>query len=312
MKLEQIDIKGVIPQNDVTIYYQGQITFKEQIDISKEKHVEIKGTNDGILYYRDEPLTKELLKSFIDREIHDENQNLKRGNMPKIEKIIVDGNEIYNSNLNKGKWLEKMEEGAIALDTETTGFNKDDEVLQLSIIDSKGKVLFNQYFKPKVKTSWESAMAVNHITPESLSDKKHIDHYKKEIEEILKKSKKIVGYNLGFDMTMLAQNGIKLPEAEKYIDLMIPFSKVYGVRKSDGGYKWQKLITCAEKYGYEGDGWHDSLADTKATMHCYKEMIKKGDIYERDIFKVKDLANYKEPSRKGIRHISSDSKSLSR
>lgn len=183
----------------------------------------------------------------------------------------------------------------IALDTETTGFLHDDEVLQLSVMDENGKTIFNRYFKPEHKTSWENAMAVNHITPEMLEKEKPISTYKESIEKILKEAKTIVGYNTGFDMTMLAQNGIQIPNEKKYVDLMGPFAEVYGQKNAEGKPKWQKLITCAAYYGFSQDGeWHNSQGDTAATMHCYREMKKRGHIQEKDTKDLSTLTNFKE------------------
>lgn len=182
----------------------------------------------------------------------------------------------------------------VALDTETTGFNPDDEVLQLSVVNEAGKTVFNQYFKPEHKTSWESAMACNHITPESLQDKQPISAYKEQIETILKESKAIVGYNTGFDMTMLNQNGIDLPNEKKYIDLMMPFAKVYGEKTREGQPKRQKLIVCAAYYGFkQGGEWHNSMGDTDATMHCYRKMRNLGHLSEKDTHDLDHLVNFK-------------------
>lgn len=38
---------------------------------------------------------------------------------------------------------------AIAMNFEATGYEYEDELLQLSIINFKGNILFNSYFKPK-------------------------------------------------------------------------------------------------------------------------------------------------------------------
>ena len=60
----------------------------------------------------------------------------------------------------------------IFIDIETTGLSlKNDEILQLSMIDEDENVLFNEYFKPLNKTSWEKAEEINHITPKMVSDK---------------------------------------------------------------------------------------------------------------------------------------------
>lgn len=186
----------------------------------------------------------------------------------------------------------------IALDTETTGFLHDDEVLQLSVMDEHGKNIFNKYFKPDHKTSWESAMAVNYIAPEMLTNEKPISAYKESIEKMLKEAKAIVGYNTGFDMTMLAQNGIELPKEKKYVDLMQPFAEIYGQKNAEGKPKWQKLITCAAYYGFEQGGkWHDSQGDTAATMYCYREMVKRGHIQDKDTKDLSELTNFKEPKK---------------
>lgn len=54
----------------------------------------------------------------------------------------------------------------ICLDTETTGLNHyDDEILQLSIIDGSGAILFSEYVKPVHHECWTDAEKVNHISP---------------------------------------------------------------------------------------------------------------------------------------------------
>ena len=107
-----------------------------------------------------------------------------------------------------------------------------------------------------------------------------LDH-KEEIQEMLGNAETIVGYNLPFDVQMLLQSGLTLPDPKKtiYIDIMPPFSEKYGERDPfTGNIRWQKLITCAKHYGYDGEGWHDSLADTKATIYCFWKMIEDGTL----------------------------------
>lgn len=186
----------------------------------------------------------------------------------------------------------KQNDKVIALDTETTGFLPTDEVLQLTVINGNGKVLFNQYFKPEHTKSWEKAMECNHITPEMVGDKKPIGDYKEQIESMLKGADRIVGYNTGFDMRMLEQNGIEIPKEEKYIDLMIPYAKIKGERNQYGKPKWQKLITCAKDYGFPDADWHNSLADTKATLHCYHQMKNRKQLTELDVKDIHHLVGY--------------------
>lgn len=169
----------------------------------------------------------------------------------------------------------------LVLDTETTGVDSRAEVLQFSAIWADGTAAMNIYIKPTHTTEWPSAMAVNHISPQDVSTCPDMSEVKNDIETLLGQAKAIVGYNLPFDIDMLYQNGVKLPSEDsvEYIDLMVPFAEVFG-EWSDyfDDFKWQKLITCANYYGYQGDGWHDSLADTKATLYCFKAMLENGDL----------------------------------
>lgn len=169
----------------------------------------------------------------------------------------------------------------LVLDTETTGIDDKAEVLQFSAIWADGREAANMYIKPVHTTEWPSAMAVNHISPADVADCLPMSEVKGRIETLLGQSRVIVGYNLPFDLDMLYQNGVELPSEEdvEYVDLMVPFAEVFG-EWSDyfDDFKWQKLVTCAHYYGYQGKGWHDSLADTRATLHCFKAMLENGDL----------------------------------
>lgn len=174
----------------------------------------------------------------------------------------------------------------LVLDTETTGVDSHAEVLQFSALWADGTEAMNIYIKPSHTLEWPRAMSVNHISPEDVADCQEMSEVKERIETLLGRAKAIVGYNLPFDLEMLRHNGIELPSERdvEFIDLMVPFAKVFG-EWSDyfDDYKWQKLITCAEYYGYQGDGWHDSLADTKATLHCLKAMLANGDLLGKQL-----------------------------
>lgn len=174
-------------------------------------------------------------------------------------------------------------EKIIILDTETTGFSPtSDEILQLSIIDGNNEVLINEYFKPEYKAEWKEAMAVNGITPEFLEDKKCIKEYLNQIQIIFDNADCIVGYNTSFDLNFLKAIGIKINDKTEIIDVMRDFAEIYGeFNKKTGKYKWQKLIKCAEYYGFDwnttGTHAHDSLGDCFATLHCFinlKEEMK--------------------------------------
>ena len=233
-------------------------------------------------YYSIDEVTKatdKQLESFFkpererkNRKAREERQRLREKRLAKIERqeyVKRTIPEIENKVKHKG----------IVIDTETTGLNpKKDELLQVSIIDIDGNVLFNSYFKPKA-TSWTSAERVNGISPEMVENAPKISEKIKEINEIVYNSETIIGYNTDFDLSFLYYNGLILSENTKFIDVMTRFAEIYG-EWSDyfGDYKWQKLITAADYYNYDWNSHlenaHNSIADCDATLYVYQQIQK--------------------------------------
>lgn len=169
-----------------------------------------------------------------------------------------------------------MENKYIVLDTETTGLNAaEDELLQVSIIDNEGAVLFDSYIKPTQHTEWAEAERIHHITPEMVADAPTIAEVMPEINDILNRYDKIVGYNLKFDKAFLENNGAEFLSTE-YADVMKMFAPIYGEWNDQrGSYKWQKLTIAADYYGYDWsshENAHNSLGDCFAKLHVYKEI----------------------------------------
>lgn len=169
-----------------------------------------------------------------------------------------------------------MEENYIVIDTETTGLNAaEDELLQVSIIDNEGVVLFDSYIRPTQHTEWAEAERIHHISPEMVAEAPTIAEVMPEINDIFKRYDKIVGYNLKFDKAFLENKGAEFLNAE-YADVMKMFAPIYGEWNDQrGSYKWQKLTTAADYYGYdwsEHKEAHNSLGDCYATLHVYKEI----------------------------------------
>lgn len=168
----------------------------------------------------------------------------------------------------------------ICLDQETTGLDLTrDEIVQLSIIDGNGKVLFNEYFKPLHRRSWRDAEAVHGISPEMVKDKLPITYHLGEITRIIEESSLIVGYNFnGFDVEILRRAGI-IPNAKYVVDVMQNFSPIYGDwNPKYKNFTYKKLEVCAKYYKYPPYKAHDSLQDAKATLYCFYEMEKRKQI----------------------------------
>ena len=162
----------------------------------------------------------------------------------------------------------------IVLDTETTGLGAKDEILELAVIDGEtGMTLFHQFFRPVRNQSWDEAEKIHGISPKDVSECYPISVYRSVIQKILDQAEEVIGYNVSFDIGMLKRAGFEMHG--KAIDVMIPFAEIYGERSSYfGGYKWQKLTTCSNYYGYDwGESEaHGALADACATRFCWMKM----------------------------------------
>lgn len=235
-----------------------------------------KMTDEELVTYRAEEKEKRVArqKAFLQQQKvkkEEELLQLRREITQDIVKSIIK-NTFTAQNFDSG-----IEYDEIVIDTETTGLDADtDELLQVSIIDSQGNTLFNSYIKPLFTENWDEAMAVNHITPETVATAPNILEVKQEISRIINSAHTIIGYNVDFDLGFLSNIGIRNENAA-IVDVMEDFADIYGEWSEQYGcHKWQKLTKCAEYYGYDWgtDIAHDSLADCKATLYCYQKMLQ--------------------------------------
>ena len=163
----------------------------------------------------------------------------------------------------------------IVLDLETTGLSDyRNDVLQVSVIDGDGNVLINSYVKPYHNSLWEEAQRINNISPDMVADAPELHELIPKLKGIFESCDTIIGYNTLFYLSFL---GFLDFSNKTIIDVMDDFAPVYG-EWSDyhEDYKWQKLVTCAQYYGFDWnsiqENAHDSLGDCYATLYCYNKM----------------------------------------
>ena len=100
----------------------------------------------------------------------------------------------------------------VILDTETTGFEKSDKIIQLAYIVFDGMNLepFETFCSTEAPINF-SAMAVHHITPDMIEDKpKLVDtEIYQFLEELNTEENYLVIHNAPFDLKMLAKEGFE-------------------------------------------------------------------------------------------------------
>jgi len=110
----------------------------------------------------------------------------------------------------------------IIFDTETTGIEEEDRILQIAglIIDSKGEAeLYDEIINPQHPISFES-MSVHNITPELVEGKPLFaeSSFYKRLNELNNPENYLIAHNLPFDLTMIKKEGFK--ENLKLIDTL--------------------------------------------------------------------------------------------
>lgn len=162
-----------------------QATEKQLEALKKAREISIKNrtcNRCGIVVGNNKELTEEKLCNNCDSFIYHQN---------KVKKKVK---EIFN---NKDKY--------IILDTETTGLDYDDTIIELGVINLDGEILLNT----RIKTDKEihpEAYYVHGISKEDLKNEPEFSDIKNKLSEILE-NKTVLIYNSDFDIRMLHQSG---------------------------------------------------------------------------------------------------------
>lgn len=159
--------------------------------------------------------------------------------------------------------------GAVrVIDTETTGLEPGrDRILQVSVLDGDGGVLFDSLVHPCGVSSWPEAQRIHGITPDMVRGAPSMAELRPALDRVMAGAGLIVGYNTGFDLSFLRASGVVVPDAA-VCDVMADYAPIAGEWADwADDWKWQKLSSCARHYGYAFRP-HDSLEDARATLYC--------------------------------------------
>lgn len=169
----------------------------------------------------------------------------------------------------------------IILDTETTGFDQNDRIIQLAYIVYDGMNLepFETFCSTPQPIGF-SAMAVHHITPEMIAGKpKLIDtEIYKFLEELNTEENYMVIHNAPFDLKMLEregfQNKMKVIDTLRVTQRLAPnleSHKMQFLRYHRGLYKEEPEM--AKMLGVEIKA-HDAMGDIVVLFLLFKRLLE--------------------------------------
>lgn len=187
----------------------------------------------------------------------------------KLEKVIPMERSFLNDIPFFGFKILPLDSSCIILDTETTGMTRQDEVVELGIIDIEGNVLYSSLFSHEQPMN-PMAQAVNHLTEEDLAGAPCI---REEAEKILSllEGKLVIGHNISFDENLLRQSferyGLSFMGFENKLDSKkIAKDNIYARRYS--------LEHLANLLGIPGDEIHRAVDDCRWTLGMLKNLEK--------------------------------------
>ncbi len=213
--------------------------------------------------------------------------------------------ELRRSNQEKNKTAQPMQGGSrdeyprwpnlqlkefVIIDTETTGIDEDDEVVELAVVSMDGEVLYHSYYYPE-KEICPAASAVNHLTKEGLEGNPKLDDT--EWEKIKKAidGKPIMGHNIGFDkgkiIVTMAKTGANVIDANVVFDEdnlidTIKIAKTYIPHSTGKGfYKLDNLTTLI---GITRPEQHDAADDCRMTLEFVNRL--------EDVLEIKRNYNF--------------------
>lgn len=171
-------------------------------------------------------------------------------------------------------WLHN---GAIFLDTETTGLGDDDQVIEIGIVSAAGEVLLRTLVRPTVPVDPE-AQAVHGITAEDLADAPEWSEIASLVEAVLASRRPMVIFNADFDVRLLRQTAAAHGDVPAWIDeaartaqcAMIHAARVYGATNRYGTISLAKALV-ASGAQWQGPA-HSAVGDAMSTAELVRAM----------------------------------------
>ncbi len=176
-----------------------------------------------------------------------------------------------------------VQNGAVVLDTETTGLDSKARLVSLAIVDLQGNVLFNEILNPGILCP-PDAIAIHGITNDRLAAARTVQDAWPEIGNILE-GKTVLAYNAAFDSRILDQTaaGVKVPSLISPVwgCIMEAFA-VYNGEWDDyhGHFRWVKLAEAAKDLAIPTPVVHNALADAQLARQIVLRMAGRYDDLE--------------------------------
>ncbi len=186
----------------------------------------------------------------------------------------------------------------VLFDTETTGNQEDDKVIQFGamIVDQKGKVeAFDELCSTDVAIKLE-AMEVHNITPDLLVGKpKAVEtNFYKKLEELNSNENYLIAHNISFDMGMIKKEGfvnqyqlIDTLRCAKHLFPELPYHRLQYIRYALELYKIEEIEAAKHNITIKA---HDAIGDVLVMKLFLSKLVGKSREIYPDYNPIEKLA----------------------
>lgn len=156
----------------------------------------------------------------------------------------------------------------IYLDTETTGLDRSDEIVEISVVDDNGQTLYESLVKPSHPIP-EETIRVHHINNEAVSVAPTWPIVWTQLRPVLF-GRLIVLYNADFDLRMISQThlryGFPMKDKLSSFDLLKLYAQFRGEWDTRrGSYRFHSLADAGRQCHISLPNAHRATADTLLT-----------------------------------------------
>ena len=162
-----------------------------------------------------------------------------------------------------------LSKNPLFLDTETTGLGFNDEIIELCIIDSGGKITYETLVKPTVPIT-AAARAIHSIEEDTVALAPSFADILSTLESVISDCPLII-YNANFDLRLIEQSarahGLFADFGKHSVCAMRLYAEFHGDwDEINQSYRWQKLETAAQQCGISHSlDFHRAKADCEIT-----------------------------------------------
>lgn len=162
---------------------------------------------------------------------------------------------------------------AVILDTETTGIAADSKIIELSVIDMKGNVLYSSLLNPLMRLP-EIITQITGVTDSDLEGKPSFSAESERIARILR-GKTCVAWNAKFDKARLLYEFTLCRKIfdNRFSDAMELYARGMGLKMNRFGNYARKLVYAKKDLGIGDNQEHRSLSDCLDTLAVMKAFV---------------------------------------